>query len=163
MWQLETQLRLVFNWRTFSRRVTARWWRQWAKNQVWSNQNSRKRRRQMVRRTIWKCLPNYIMNDATTWFLAWNLLVYFFSLKHLLTQFYLYWFTILVLLTNLISIIFFFETYKNCGLEMLCKNTPRSLAYKDSNNNKEPDRNFFTEHLRRLSGTGVYVLILQKF
>ena len=110
-----------------------------------------------------KGLPNYIMNDATTWFLAWNLLVYFFSLKHLLTQFYLYWFAILVLLTNLISIIFFFETYKNCGLEMLCKNTPRSLTYKDSNNNKKPDRNFFTEHLRRLSGTGVYVLILQKF
>ena len=77
-----------------------------------------------------KGLPNYIMNDTTTWFLAWNLLVYFFSLKHLLTQFYLYWFAILVLLTNLISIIFFFETYKNCGLEMLCKNTPRSLAYK---------------------------------
>ena len=28
---------LIFNWRTFSRRVTARWWRQWAKNQVLTN------------------------------------------------------------------------------------------------------------------------------
>ena len=26
--------RLIFIWRTFSRRVTARWWRQWDKNQV---------------------------------------------------------------------------------------------------------------------------------
>ena len=32
--------RLSFNWRTFLRRVTKRWWRGWAKNQVWTNQNS---------------------------------------------------------------------------------------------------------------------------
>ena len=32
---------LIFNWRTFSRRATARWLRQWAKNQVLANQNSR--------------------------------------------------------------------------------------------------------------------------
>ena len=34
---------VIFNWRTFSRRVTARWWRQWAKNQVLTNQNWRNR------------------------------------------------------------------------------------------------------------------------
>ena len=32
---------LIFDWRTFSRRVTTRWWRQSAKNQVSTNQNSR--------------------------------------------------------------------------------------------------------------------------
>ena len=40
------------NWRTFSRRVTARWWCQWAKNQVPTNQNSRNRWCQIVRGTI---------------------------------------------------------------------------------------------------------------
>ena len=44
---------LIFNWCTFSRRVAARWWRQWAKNQVSTNQNFRNRWCQIVRRTIW--------------------------------------------------------------------------------------------------------------
>ena len=44
--------RLNFNWCTFSRRITARWWRQWAKNQMLTNQNSRKSWCQIVRRTI---------------------------------------------------------------------------------------------------------------
>ena len=43
---------LILDWRTFSRRLTARWWRQWAKNQVPTNQNSRNRRCLIVRRTI---------------------------------------------------------------------------------------------------------------
>ena len=46
----------IFNWRSFSRRVTARWWRQWAKNEVLTNQNSRNRSCQIVRRTIWNML-----------------------------------------------------------------------------------------------------------
>ena len=33
-WKPSFLPRLIFNWRTFSRRVTARWWRQWAKNQI---------------------------------------------------------------------------------------------------------------------------------
>ena len=32
---------LIFNWCTFSGRVTARWWHQWAKKQVLINQISR--------------------------------------------------------------------------------------------------------------------------
>ena len=40
-WKPSSLHDLVFNWRTFSRRITARWWRQWAKNQVLTNQNSR--------------------------------------------------------------------------------------------------------------------------
>ena len=44
---------LIFDWRTFSRRTTARWWRQSAKNQVSINQNPRNRRCHIVRRTIW--------------------------------------------------------------------------------------------------------------
>ena len=55
MWQLETQLFAspFCHWCTFSKRVTARWWRQWAKNQVSTNQNSRNRWCQIVRQTIW--------------------------------------------------------------------------------------------------------------
>ena len=45
---------LIFNWRIFSRRVTARWWRQWAKNQVLTKQNSRNRWCQIVRQTVCK-------------------------------------------------------------------------------------------------------------
>ena len=40
--------RLMFNCRIFWRRVTTRWWRQWAKNQVSTNENSRKRWCQIV-------------------------------------------------------------------------------------------------------------------
>ena len=43
---------LIFDWRTFSRRVTARWWCQSAKNQVSTNQKSRNRWCLIVRRTI---------------------------------------------------------------------------------------------------------------
>ena len=43
---------LIFNWRTFSGWVTARWWRQWAKNQVLTSQNSRNKWFQIGRRTI---------------------------------------------------------------------------------------------------------------
>ena len=32
---------LIFNWRTFSRPVAARWWRHWAKNQLLTNQHWR--------------------------------------------------------------------------------------------------------------------------
>ena len=62
---------LIFNWRTFSRWVTAHWWRQWAKNQVLSNQNSRNRWCQIVRRTIWiyvfslKIVNEFICLDGT--------------------------------------------------------------------------------------------------
>ena len=41
---------LIFNW--FSRRVKACWQRQWAKNQVSTNQNSRNRWCQVVRQTV---------------------------------------------------------------------------------------------------------------
>ena len=44
---------LIFNWRTFLRRVTARWSRRWAKNEVSTNQNSRNRWCQIARRIIW--------------------------------------------------------------------------------------------------------------
>ena len=43
---------LIFNWRTFSRRATACWWRQWVKDQVLTNQNSSNRWSQIVRQTI---------------------------------------------------------------------------------------------------------------
>ena len=45
---------LIFDWRTFSRQVRALWWRQWVKNQVSTNQNSRNRWCLIVRRTICK-------------------------------------------------------------------------------------------------------------
>ena len=48
--------RLIFNWRTFLRRVTVRWPREWAKDQVSSNQNSRNRWCQITRGTI--CILN---------------------------------------------------------------------------------------------------------
>ena len=44
---------LIFDWRTFLRRVTAWWWRQSAKNEVSTNQNSRNRWCLIVRRTIY--------------------------------------------------------------------------------------------------------------
>ena len=42
-WKPSFLLRLLFKWRTFSRRVPACWLRQWAKNQVLTNQNSKNR------------------------------------------------------------------------------------------------------------------------
>ena len=53
-WKPSFFLLLVINWRTFSRRVTARWWHKWAKYQVLKNQNSRNRWCQIARRAIWK-------------------------------------------------------------------------------------------------------------
>ena len=47
---------LILDWCTFWRRVTARWWRQSAKSQVSTNQNSRNRWRFIVRRTICICV-----------------------------------------------------------------------------------------------------------
>ena len=46
---------LLFNWCTFSRRVTARcrWWRQWEKIQVWVNQNSGNNWYQIVTWTLY--------------------------------------------------------------------------------------------------------------
>ena len=44
---------LLFNWRTFSRRVASHYWHQWAKIQVWTNQNSRNNWYQIVTWTIW--------------------------------------------------------------------------------------------------------------
>ena len=52
-WKPSFLPRLIFNWRSFSRRVTVRWWRQWAKIQVLTNQNSRNRWYQIVRGTVW--------------------------------------------------------------------------------------------------------------
>ena len=43
---------LSFNCSTFSRRVTARWWRHWAKIQLWTNQNSRNNWYQIVTKTV---------------------------------------------------------------------------------------------------------------
>ena len=51
-WKPSFLSRLIFNWCTFSGQVTSGWWRQWAKNQVLTNQNSRNRWCQIVRRTI---------------------------------------------------------------------------------------------------------------
>ena len=54
-WKTSFLPRLIFNWRTFSRRLTARWWRQWAKIQVSTNQTSRNRWCQIVRDTVCMC------------------------------------------------------------------------------------------------------------
>ena len=49
---------LILDWRSFLRRVTAPWWRQWEKNQVSTNQNSRNRWWYLiVRRTICTLKP----------------------------------------------------------------------------------------------------------
>ena len=52
-WKSSFLIRLISNSQTFSRRVTARWSRGWAKNQVSTNQNSRKSWSLIARRTIW--------------------------------------------------------------------------------------------------------------
>ena len=51
-WKSSFLPRLIFNWRTFSRWITARWSRGWAKNQLLANQNSRNSWCQIVRGTI---------------------------------------------------------------------------------------------------------------
>ena len=53
-WKPSFLPRLIFNWRTFLKQVTALWWRQWAKNQVSTNQNWRNRWCQIVRQTLCK-------------------------------------------------------------------------------------------------------------
>ena len=50
---------LIFDSRTFSRRVIARWWRQSAKNQVSTNRSSRNRWCHIVRRII--CLVLFLL------------------------------------------------------------------------------------------------------
>ena len=52
---------LLLNWHTFSRQVSARSWREWVKNHVLTNQNSRNRGCQIVRRTIYFKQNNSIM------------------------------------------------------------------------------------------------------
>ena len=54
---------LIFNSSTFSRWVRARWWRQWAKNQVPTNRNLRNRWCQIVRRTICGCYTSFCPFD----------------------------------------------------------------------------------------------------
>ena len=53
-WKASFLPRLIFNWRTFSRRVTARWSCGWGKNQVKTNQNSRNCWSLIARQTICK-------------------------------------------------------------------------------------------------------------
>ena len=52
-WKPSFLSRLKFNWRTFWRRVTARWYHQWAKNQLSTKQNSENMWFQIARRAIW--------------------------------------------------------------------------------------------------------------
>ena len=59
---------LIFNWCTFSRWVTARWWRQSAKNQVSTNQNSRDK---------WCHIVTYYMLKLDFWMLLLLSLLYF--------------------------------------------------------------------------------------
>ena len=82
-WKSSFLARLIFNWRTFSRRITASWSRRWAKSadQVLTNHNLRNSWCQIVRRTIriglklscwWGCIwykfvkPN--SRACVTWF-----------------------------------------------------------------------------------------------
>ena len=51
-WKPRLLPRFTYNWSTFLRRVKARWWCQWAKMQVPTNQNSRNRWYQIVRGTV---------------------------------------------------------------------------------------------------------------
>ena len=51
-WKPSFLPRLIFNGRTFSRWVTARWSREWGKNQVSTKRNSRNRWCQIARWTI---------------------------------------------------------------------------------------------------------------
>ena len=53
VWILQKRHMSLINWRTLSRRVTRRWWRQWAKNQVLTNQNTRNRWCHIVRSTVY--------------------------------------------------------------------------------------------------------------
>ena len=86
---------LIFDWRTFSRRVLARWWRQSAKNQVSTNQNSRNRWRLIVRHTIWlQCLnwliEQLIMDCFDFIFISTEDLAYFISIFSLVSWFVLF-------------------------------------------------------------------------
>ena len=52
-WKPSFLSRLKYNWRTFSKRATARWYHQWAKNQVSTKQSSKNMWFQIARRAIW--------------------------------------------------------------------------------------------------------------
>ena len=70
-WNVNFLPRFIFNWRTFSRRVSVCWWRQWAKNQVSTNQKTRNRWYQIVRQT--KCVSTlFITNNHALIHLKWN-------------------------------------------------------------------------------------------
>ena len=56
---------LILDWHTFSRRVTAWWWCEWARNQVPTNQNSRNRWFLIVRRTICILEPTWALTSAS--------------------------------------------------------------------------------------------------
>ena len=56
---------LILDWCTFSRRVTVPWWRQWAKIQVSTNQNSSNRWCLIVRRTTCILEPTRASTSAS--------------------------------------------------------------------------------------------------
>ena len=64
-WQPSFLLLLILDWRTFSRRVTTRWWRQWAKTQVPTNQNWRNRWCLIVRPTMCILEPTRALKFAS--------------------------------------------------------------------------------------------------
>ena len=66
---------LIFDWRTFSRRVTARWWRQSLKKPVSTNQNSRNRWCLIVRCTICLLLSIMYFQNKTVLLLTYCCLV----------------------------------------------------------------------------------------
>ena len=91
-WKYSFLLLHIFDRRTFSRRVTARWWRQSAKNQVSTNQNSRNRWCLIVRGTVWKDLNSTrflssercfaILDNAWSFWLAFDMFyLYDFQMK----------------------------------------------------------------------------------
>ena len=75
--------RLIFNWRTFSRRVTARWWRQWAKNQVPTNENS----------VVSHCQTYYMFNALDHAFQT-NIIAYYQQNRYVRLAIYTDWFTL---------------------------------------------------------------------
>ena len=68
-WKSSFFHRLIFNWRTFLRWVAAHLWRQWAKNQVSTNQNSRNRWCQIVWGTAYQ---KFVRTHALSVFTSCN-------------------------------------------------------------------------------------------
>ena len=64
-WKPSFLSRRIFNWPTFPRRVTVRWSRGWAKNQVSTNRNSGKSLCQIVRGTISQAFLSLVMSFLT--------------------------------------------------------------------------------------------------